>query len=267
MSGSVELSIITVVLNNLAGLRRTAASLTDVKCHYEWIVIDAGSTDGTVAWLKQQDRAGLRWLSEPDNGMCDGMNKGWRLASGKWVFFLNGGDYMVNNLNHLLCVQAETDMITGRVNICFPDGQPTSVVFPKQHWRREDFIKRFTIAHQATFLRHDLLERFGPYDLNYPITADFEYWVRLQSNNASIEFVDDIIAGFILGGRSTQRDNFLRIEAERRNVLRKYGYITRLQSVAMAIKFWCVFHIKSLLLFFVPVSVADYLRGFRPTLK
>ncbi|MEM6405810.1 MAG: glycosyltransferase family 2 protein [Pseudomonadota bacterium] len=243
----MKVSVITVTLNNIKGLLKTYDSLRFLKSDYEWIVIDGGSEDGTVKWLNQQDDVNLRWISEPDSGMCDAMNKGWHLSVGKWVYFLNGGDFLIRSFDHILDFYPEEDMITGRVKICMPDGNITEKIVPGLDWERENFTSGNHIVHQATLLRRDLLEKYGPYDLNYPIVADFEYWIRLHVKGARIKFVDDVFAAFLLGGRSTQRCNFLQMQTERRAVLRAYGYINKLTSFLMGTKLWCKFYLRECL--------------------
>ena len=255
------ISVITVVLNNLDGLRKTADSLKFIKCDHEWIVIDGGSTDGTVDWLVWKNGDRLRWISEADAGIYDAMNKGWSLAVVEWVCFLNGGDYLIKCFDHLLSEHSEADMITGRVAIYHADGRPTGGLCPKLHWDRSDFITRCPIAHPATFLRRNLLYRFGPYKKNYFWVGDFEYWVRLHSQRAIIVFVEDVISGFQLGGISTQRNYVLKIEAERRSILCDYCYITKMQSFLMGIRFRFLFFMKNTVLLLLPVSVINYLRS------
>ncbi len=83
-------SVITVTRNNLVGLRRTHESLRIQSCgDYEWIVVDGASDDGTADYLK---KTGANWVSEPDRGIYDAMNKGIARAQGRWLIFMNAGD-------------------------------------------------------------------------------------------------------------------------------------------------------------------------------
>src|ERR1700682_3098079 len=89
----VRFSIITIVLNDLVGLRETKTSV-DAQgfSDFEWIVVDGGSIDGTPEYLRQLDRSNCRWISEPDGGLYAAMNKGLDLAAGQYVIFMNSGD-------------------------------------------------------------------------------------------------------------------------------------------------------------------------------
>ena len=91
---SVNISIITICLNEIGTIEKTCESIIEQSYdNYEWIVIDGASNDGTIEYLSNfQDRI-LHFVSEKDEGIYDAMNKGIKLSSGKYVIFLNGGDY------------------------------------------------------------------------------------------------------------------------------------------------------------------------------
>lgn len=94
------LSIITVAFRNLAGIVKTHASLAHLAqaddISFEWIVVDGGSNDGTCEYLENlKGIYNLRFVSEPDNGIYDAMNKGIAMAQGKFALFLNSGDIFI----------------------------------------------------------------------------------------------------------------------------------------------------------------------------
>src|SRR3954454_18317001 len=87
------LSVITVVLNDAAGFERTARSVIAQRgVRLEWVVVDGGSTDGTITIIKSVEGRITRWISEPDRGVYDAMNKGIAAASGDYLLFMNAGD-------------------------------------------------------------------------------------------------------------------------------------------------------------------------------
>lgn len=92
----MKLSIITICLNNLEELKRTVASVLQQTCkEFEYIIIDGGSTDGCKEYI--EGLAGVsQWISEPDKGIYNAMNKGIRIAGGEYVLFLNSGDELYN---------------------------------------------------------------------------------------------------------------------------------------------------------------------------
>ena len=94
----VTISVVTVCLNAFDGMRATAHSLMDQSFKsFEWVVVDGGSTDGTVSFLTRFHDKRLRFISEPDEGIYDAMNKGLSMVAGKWIIFLGAGDTLHSN--------------------------------------------------------------------------------------------------------------------------------------------------------------------------
>lgn len=124
------LSIITVAFRNLEGIVKTHASLAHLAqaddISFEWIVVDGGSNDGTREYLENLNGIyNLRFVSEPDNGIYDAMNKGIAMAQGKFALFLNSGDIFhqdAANFVRKLKVQKDNMMITGDALLDFGDG-------------------------------------------------------------------------------------------------------------------------------------------------
>lgn len=124
------LSIITVAFRNLDGIIKTHASLAHLAqaddISFEWIVVDGGSEDGTREFLQNlNDEYPLRFVSEPDNGIYDAMNKGIEMAQGKFVLFLNSGDvFHPDAAQFVRQLKAEKDnvMITGDALLDFGNG-------------------------------------------------------------------------------------------------------------------------------------------------
>jgi len=115
-----KLSIITVNLNNAEGLRKTIESVvTQTFTDFEYIIIDGGSTDGSVEIIKLYADKITYWVSEPDKGIYNGMNKGIMVAKGEYCQFLNSGDWLVNE-NVLKEVFADVDIVYGDLKI--PNG-------------------------------------------------------------------------------------------------------------------------------------------------
>src|SRR5574344_588656 len=112
------ISIITVNKDNCAGLKFTIDSvLCQTFKDYEWIVIDAASTDGSVELIKQYQEHISYWVSEPDGGIYAGMNKGILKATGEYILFLNSGDLLVNNevLQSIVDLSLLGDVVLGKI--------------------------------------------------------------------------------------------------------------------------------------------------------
>ncbi len=209
------ISIITVVFQARQDLPALIDSVLRLKDkNTEFIVIDGGSKDGTAELLKQYDSAIDYWVSEPDQGVYDAMNKGIAAAKGTFVFHLNAGD-------RLLCLPTEelelvalehADVAAFRVLI---DGE--------EEFRPEiGLALRFnnTLHHQGTFYRR---ESIPAYDVRYRVFADFDVNQRLALRDARIQTFDRVVALHTTGGLSAiaSQDNI----AEFFHVIRKnYGW-------------------------------------------
>ncbi len=164
---SPPITIITVVFNALKDLRITVDSVMKQPLwpSIDYIIIDGLSTDGTVEYLSELPSS-IRWVSEPDKGIYDAMNKGILMAKGQGLLFLNAGDYFVG------------DVITE--NLKPPCFLPVKYQHPVLGYRSVALKKRsrgLPNCHQGiVFERNDSLF----YDLNYRIASDLDYYIRYQ---------------------------------------------------------------------------------------
>lgn len=201
----VLLSVVTVVLNDVAGVQRTADSLaaqtwTDV----EWIVKDGGSTDGTAALLGQVTPRPTRTASGRDGGIYAAMNAGLAMCAGEWVTFLNAGDTLcdASTLREVAAVLASTDRDWGfgAVRNIAADGTPTGFQCASPFNVSGLAIGQTTVPHQATFMRRSLLESLGGFKVDFGTEADQELIYRAALRGAPFELVWPI-ADFRVGGR------------------------------------------------------------------
>ena len=108
----MKLSIITINYNNKNGLQKTIDSvISQTFKDFEWIIIDGGSTDGSKELIEKYSQHITYWVSEPDKGIYNAMNKGIKVAKGEYLFFLNSGDYLVqpNTINQIFTQSPNTD--------------------------------------------------------------------------------------------------------------------------------------------------------------
>lgn len=200
-------SIVTVVLNDLAGLKSTQASLGRQNCtDYEWIVIDGGSTSAVTSYLASLGHLPLSWLSEKDRGTYDGMNKGTARARGQYINYMNAGDTFsrpdsLNQAKRALIAAGQPELLFGGGCYKFADGH-----LRYRSPRRMDIAIRHGLPgmHQATFYRRDFLD-VPPYDLSYPVSADYFISARCFLRGARVCYVDISMADFEVGGRSMQK--------------------------------------------------------------
>lgn len=174
MSSSPKVSIITVVFNDVSHIEETLLSvLNQTYPNVEYIVIDGGSTDGTVEIIKKYARRLAYWVTESDGGIYPAMNKGMRHAAGEWVNFMNSGDTFVDN-NVLASIFSNTVVLTDKRII----GGHTYRVYSNhvEEWKAmpADVIPAFIpYCHQSTFVR---INQDYPwiFDEKYRIAADYK---------------------------------------------------------------------------------------------
>ena len=185
-------SIITVVYNGEKYLEETVQSvLNQTYDNVEYIIIDGGSTDGTVDIIKKYEDKIDYWISEKDSGIYDAMNKGIDIASGNWINFMNAGDtfYDSNVLTHISkSLDNSLSVVSGKVSVFF----------------RNTFIEEYgnskIIPHQGGFFNTSYMKKLK-FNLDYKIYADSELLRRLQNMPTySSKYIDINIAKFYLGG-------------------------------------------------------------------
>ena len=152
----MKLSIITVNYNNLRGLKKTVESVKNQTYQeFEYLVIDGGSTDGSVAYLKDKEITFDYWVSEPDKGVYQAMNKGIKKATGDYVLFLNSGDHFLNNKvleKNMQFIQGE-DIIYFNLQVV-ENGKTFIKEYPKT--LSFSYFVKDTLPHPATFIKKEV---------------------------------------------------------------------------------------------------------------
>lgn len=201
-----RLSVITVNLNNVEGLRRTCQSLfAQSFIDYEFIVIDGGSTDGSVAFLEEHTDRITRWTSEPDRGIYHAMNKGIAQATGTYCLFLNSGDWLVHSstLETVFSQQPQADIVAG--DVYFFDTQKGAIKWyvpsPDRLTAKTLFLG--TLPHQATFIRRTLFNKIGLYNEQLKIASDWLFFLdALLIHGCSYQHYPEPVAYFNMDGIS-----------------------------------------------------------------
>ena len=199
----MTLSIITVNLNNLEGLKRTYDSVvSQTFTDYEWLVIDGGSTDGSREFIEQHQDKFAYWCSEPDKGIYNAMNKGIVRAKGEYLNFMNSGDCFAceETLAGVFGVPRTADILYGYMMVGNIDGYYMPIRSMKQELLWYDLFTN-TIPHQASFIRSKLFETVGLYDEQLKVVSDSKWFASAVLNyEASYEFMPYKIAIFEGGG-------------------------------------------------------------------
>ena len=194
----MKLSIITVNYNDAKGLERTIISvISQTFRDFEFIVIDGGSTDGSVDVIKKYESHIDYWVSEADGGIYQGMNKGLRKAKVSYVNFMNSGDsfHAPDVLEQIFSLNTDADIITG-----------THIGSPHPNIGKDGItmydLCTGAVDHQASFIRREVALRH-PYDEKYRIVSDWKFFIEaLIFDNCSFFYTDTIVVNVDMTGIS-----------------------------------------------------------------
>jgi glycosyltransferase involved in cell wall biosynthesis len=220
------LSIITINLNDSNGLKATLESIKkQTFFDYEQIIIDGGSVDDSVNQIKQfcsnSDKE-IKWVSEKDNGIYHAMNKGIKIAAGKYCIFMNAGDILANNyvLETVFKTKLNAEIIFGNLLITI-NGKLKDKIKGKEKLTFFDLYKSNVIKHQSSFIQRELFDKFGFYNESLKVVSDWEFFLKtIGLGNVSYQYLDLDIALFDNNGLSN--NSGLTTISERKNVLDRY---------------------------------------------
>jgi glycosyltransferase involved in cell wall biosynthesis len=235
--GKPLISVITVVFNAVETLGDSISSvLEQTYSNVEYIVIDGGSTDGTLKIIRSYESNIDYWISEPDSGIYDAMNKGISLASGSIIGFINSDDFYESP--EVLAKVAKV-FEDPSVDACYGDlyyvskSEKSTVV---RYWQSSDFQphefeRGWSPPHPTFFVRREVYEQHGKFDLSYRIAADAELMMRfLEVKHVRAEYLHFVLVKMRLGGASNRSlANILKQNKEILHALHKHG----LKSSAM----------------------------------
>jgi len=213
------ISIITVNLNDRAGLARTLASIgRQTFTDREVVVVDGGSTDGSVDVIRENAPVVTDWVSEKDGGIYDAMNKGIRRAHGTYCAFVNGGDALASDdaLERFFAAgDPVEDILYSDAVVEHRDG--TTDVWQTPDPLTWDYLMRTQLPHPSTAFRRDLFERIGPYDTGLRMAADYEFYLRaLVVRGATWRRVPVPLGLFVEGGFSSRPETYPLLRQERK---------------------------------------------------
>ena len=203
-----ELTIITVNLNNAEGLCKTIKSVANQTfSDFEYIVVDGASTDGSIAIIKEYNDKISNWISKPDKGIYQAMNKGIRMANGKYLLFLNSGDFLLNKnvLENVFENKPSADMLCGKCNVSekgkvvWTSNPPQTITF--------GVLYHIGLAHQSTFIRRTLFHSFGLYREDFKYNSDIDFWYKaIILGNATTQAINTIVSDYNLDGISSKEN-------------------------------------------------------------
>ena len=209
VSNPLLFSIVTIHYNDLDGLLRTADSImgqTERK-PFEWIVIDGGSTDGSVAYLESLGDQIDVVVSEKDGGIYDAMNKGLVRARGEFILFLNADDRLVgpsaiSDAIAQIARAPNNDIYYGALEV-LRDGKAIRHVPPPPDRALQEMVVG-CLPHQSTFTRRKVFDHTGPFNLRWRIHADYDWWLRVLGDpTIRLCRISTMVTTYALGGASS----------------------------------------------------------------
>lgn len=225
-----KLSVITVTYNAEKTLERTLKSVQEQSYpHIEHIVVDGKSKDGTVSLIQHYKNPKLKWLSEPDKGLYDAMNKAAAMVSGDYLCFLNAGDTFfspetVEKMMHSF--DGAPDILYGETAIVDDDGKflhMRRLSAPKTlSWK--SFKQGMLVCHQAFIVKRSLFE---PYDLQYRFSSDFDWAVRMMKKSKYIHNTHLMLINYLNEGMTTANRK-ASLKERYRIMAKHYGQISTL---------------------------------------
>ncbi|WP_345976368.1 glycosyltransferase family 2 protein [Sulfurimonas sp. HSL3-7] len=212
MSGKPEkkprITVITVVYNGEKHLEETIRSvINQTYVNVEYIIIDGGSTDGTLDIIKRYEEKIDYWVSEPDKGIYDAMNKGLACATGDYVAFMNADDWYEPDALEAVAdaiVKTEADFITANIRIIDEETKESVI----RYSTFDEYGKN--IHHQTCFINLSLHKQF-PFNTQYQLAADRDLIVRVIKSGVATHFIDKVVANFREGGKGS---NMLKYQIE-----------------------------------------------------
>jgi glycosyltransferase involved in cell wall biosynthesis len=218
----MKLSIITINLNNVNGLRKTIESVVNQTfTDYEYIIIDGGSTDGSVEVIKEFADKITYWVSEPDKGIYNAMNKGILKAHGVYLQFLNSGDWFINEdiLTSFSLKERGEDIIYGNVNFILSNGEIKELIMPEEPKLTLAFFLQKTIIHQAAFIRKELFQYYL-YDENFIIFSDWKFFIqKIILENCKIKYINKTVVNYDTEGISSDPQALKKYMYEKNEIL------------------------------------------------
>jgi glycosyltransferase involved in cell wall biosynthesis len=237
----MKLSIITVNYNDRKGLERTIRSvLQQTFKNYEFIIIDGGSADGSKELIEKWETEGIDyWVSEKDKGIYHAMNKGIAVSKGEYCFFLNSGDYLINELvlDKVFAQPLKEDIVSGNVLKLRRNGLFRVV---KAH-ANPTLLKLciHSLPHQATFINRTLFSDVGLFNETFRIASDFEFFLKaVVIKHKTYHYLDIGISYFNLEGISSNSQNSELAKTESRDCL--YRLFPEMAEDLMAYRYFYI---------------------------
>lgn len=231
------ITVITVVFNGEKYLEQTIQSvINQTYPNVEYIIIDGGSTDGTLDIIKKYEDYIDYWVSEKDKGIYDAMNKGVICSLGAYLNFMNSGDqfFIYTNIENIIMSLAnkieEIGIIYGSV-LHYGDPDDEYIYIAPSLKLKDNIILYMPSYHQSIFYKRNNFMKLGLYDTNFKISSDYELTLRFISSGVKVFRINEIISKFLSNGIS--QSNYL-------SLLLEYFIIRRKYATRISLKIYCI---------------------------
>ena len=210
-----KISVVTVCYNAVKDIEGTIKSVINQNyTNIEYIVIDGGSTDETIDIINKYRHKIDYFVSEPDNGIYDAMNKGINLATGEFLVFMNAGDFFYDKTTLTKVIKylknnPSTDVLYGNCGFTTED----TIQHPSPFWKREKGYQGVGFCHQATYVRVSILKKY-PFNLKYTISADYDQMFQLYKSGCKFSYFNMPLCKFNLYGVSYSFENRIELYAQ-----------------------------------------------------
>jgi glycosyltransferase involved in cell wall biosynthesis len=224
VEGKPVISIVTVVFNGVQSIERTIQSVVSLSYeNTEYIIVDGGSTDGTIDVIKKYEDSIDYWISEKDKGIYDGMNKGIDLVSGEWINFMNCGDRFASAkaLDIFNKSNYSEDIVYGDAIVEY-DG--FTRLFKKTPI--DQMFKRMPFCHQASFTKSSLM-KLWKFDLSYRLSSDYNFLYQAFLANKTFRYLNELICYFDFTGGASKKHLFQSVKERNKIVYRSGFNLTR----------------------------------------
>ena len=205
------ISIITIVFNNVSGIEKTIQSILSQSFkNFEYVIIDGGSTDGTLDIIRKYEDKIDYWISEPDKGIYDAMNKGMKHSSGTYLWFMNSGDLIESSeiLENIPWAEnadvyyGETHLIDNSGKILGTRTALTTRKLPVQMgWK--DMMHGMVVSHQSFIVKKEITPF---YDTDYRYSSDIDWVIKCLKASRKIVNVHGVLSRYLIGGFSIENN-------------------------------------------------------------
>jgi len=212
-----KVSVITVVYNAVDTIENTIQSVIEQTYpNIEYIIIDGGSTDGTLQIIEQYKKSISKIVTGPDKGIADAFNKGIALATGDWIGMINADDWYAYNAIErvMLNVTANDAICCGDLTLLGENGFALCKK-SKVRWLNLGMY----IMHPTCFVRKEVYDKIGLYDTSLRIAVDFDMFLRIKNRGLKIKYIKEMIAFMRTGGASS---NVIQMHQEELMVMRRH---------------------------------------------